>query len=84
MRRPEAEGQWPSSGPLERHPGRSLSVLVCFLFVLLSVCFFDSAAQQGHGVSALPSRLLLRCLLFHRKVQTLDQVSDGEGAKRGG
>lgn len=73
-------GQLPISGPQGRQPGRSLSVPVCFACSF--VHFFDSAAQQGHSVRALPCGLLLGRLLFHRKMQTLDKVSDNEGAHR--
>ncbi|XP_070941329.1 tumor necrosis factor receptor superfamily member 11A isoform X4 [Macaca nemestrina] len=35
-------------------------------------------SQQGHGVQTLPCRLLLRRLLLHGQMQTLDQESSGD------
>lgn len=50
-------------------PGPSLTVLD---FILAFVCVSDSAAQHGHGVHTLPPGLLLRRLLIHGQMQTLD------------
>lgn len=62
------------------HPGWSLNVSL-ILSLGFCVCVCDSAAQRGHGVHTLPSGLLLRRLLIHRQMQTLDQVSNHAEAR---